>query len=133
MSIIDRARELRKVIEANAETMTDAAALETPELYPDWSGDGVALTAGQRVRRYDVLYKVLYNHTTQSDWPPESAPSLYAKVLIPDPEVIPDWEQPDSTNTYSKGDKVRHNGKIWVSDYDNNNWEPGVFGWTEVV
>lgn len=20
-------------------------------------------------------------------------------------------------------------GEIWVSDYDNNVWEPGVFGW----
>ena len=52
--------------------------------------------------------------------------------LIPDPDVIPEWEQPDSTNPYSKGDKVTHNGKTWVSDVDNNVWEPGVYGWSEV-
>ena len=40
--------------------------------------------------------------------------------------------QLDSTKTYSKGDHVTHNGKTWVSDYDNNVWEPGVFGWTEI-
>ena len=41
------------------------------------------------------------------------------------------WEQPDSTNPYMAGDKVTHNGKTWVSDIDNNVWEPGVYGWTE--
>lgn len=29
------------------------------------------------------------------------------------------------------GDKVAHNGKTWVSDVDNNVWEPGVYGWIE--
>ena len=62
---------------------------------------------------------------------PDAAPSLYAKVLIPDPDVIPEWEQPESTNPYTKGDKVTHNEKTWVSDVDNNSWEPGVYGWSE--
>ena len=30
------------------------------------------------------------------------------------------------------GDKVTHNGKTWVSDIDNNVWEPGLHGWTEL-
>ena len=132
MNIIERARELRRVIEANAQTMTDEAALETPELYPEWDGSGAAMAEGDRVRRNGVLYKALMGHKTQPEWPPESAPSLYAKVLTdPNGAILP-WEQPDSTNTYSKGDKVTHNGKTWVSEYDNNSWEPGVFGWTEV-
>ena len=25
------------------------------------------------------------------------------------------------------------NGKTWVSLVDNNVWEPGVYGWTEVA
>ena len=54
-------------------------------------------------------------------------------MLIPDPTVVPEWEQPDSTNPYAKGDKVTHNGKTWVSDIDGNVWEPGVYGWTEVA
>ena len=63
---------------------------------------------------------------------PDTTPSLFAKVLIPDPETIPEWEQPDSTNPYNAGDKVSHNGKTWVSDIDNNVWEPGVYGWTKI-
>ena len=49
--------------------------------------------------------------------------SLFAKVLIPDKNVIPEWEQPESTNPYSKGDKVTHNGKTWRSTIDGNVWE----------
>ena len=55
------------------------------------------------------------------------------RMLIPDPETITEWEQPDSTNPYMQGDKVTHNGKTWISDIDGNVWEPGVYGWNEVV
>lgn len=110
---------------------TDEQALAVPALYPAWRS-GVTYTAGQRLLYNSVLYKVLQDHTSQETWTPEAAPSLFAMVLIPDETVIPEWEQPDSTNPYRKGDKVKHNGKTWVSDVDNNVWEPGVSGWTEV-
>ena len=109
---------------------TDEQALSVPVLYPAWRS-GVDYVTGQRVLHGGVLYKVLQDHTSQDDWTPGAAPSLFAKVLIPDAETIPEWEQPDSTNPYSKGDKVTHNGKTWISDIDNNVWEPGVYGWTE--
>ena len=85
-----------------------------------------------KVNRNGVLYKCLQDHVSQESWSPEDAPSLWAKVLIPDPETIPEWEQPGSTNGYSKGDKTTHNGKTWESLVDNNVWEPGVTG-TETV
>ena len=113
------------------ESATDEQALSVPVLYPAWRS-GVDYVTGQRVLHGVVLYKVLQDHTSQDDWTPDAAPSLFAKVLIPDETIIPEWVQPDSTNPYSKGDKVTHNGKTWVSDYDNNVWEPGVFGWTEL-
>lgn len=110
---------------------TDEQALSVPVLYPAWRY-GVAYTSGQRVLYKSVLYKVLQDHTAQADWTPEAAPSLFSQVLIPDWDNIPEWVQPESTNPYAKGDKVTHNGKTWVSDIDNNVWEPGVYGWTEV-
>ena len=112
------------------ESATDEQALSVPVLYPAWRS-GVAYVTGQRVLHNAVLYKVLQDHTSQDDWTPDAASSLFAQVLIADENVIPEWVQPDSTNAYAKGDKVTHNGKTWVSDYDNNVWEPGVFGWTE--
>lgn len=132
MSIIDRARELRGVIEQMSGALDDSAALESPELFPAWR-EGVDYTTGQRVRHDGTLYKVLQKHTSQADWTPDAAPSLFAKVLIPDAESIPAWEQPDSANPYMQGDKVTHNGKTWISDIDYNIWEPGVYGWSVVT
>lgn len=134
--LIAKARELRAILEKAmtvAAGLTDAEAVTATCLYPKWSGDSVAYVKGQRLQDDGVLYTVLQNHTSQAGWKPTAAPSLFAKVLIPDPTIVPEWEQPESTNPYKKGDKVTHNGKTWVSDYDNNVWEPGVFGWEEVT
>ena len=140
MTLVEKARELRALIEkAMTETasLTEAEAVSATCLYPKWNGDSVQYTAGQRVQDDGILYTVLQAHTSQAGWKPAAAPSLFAKVLIPDPTVVPEWEQPDSTNPYMKGDKVKHNGKVWVSLVDNNVWEPGVTGtaalWQEVA
>lgn len=110
---------------------TDEQALKASALYPKWKV-GTAYQKNERVLYNDVLYKVLTDHTSQADWTPDAAPSLFAKVLIPDKNVIPEWEQPESTNPYGKGDKVTHNGKTWQSTIDGNVWEPGVYGWEEI-
>lgn len=114
----------------NTLTVDDNTALRMLEFYPEWTTDTDYAT-GFKVQHGGKLYKCLTAHASQADWTPDAAPSLWAKVLIPDPDVIPEWEQPDSTNPYMQGDKVTHNSKTWVSDVDNNVWEPGVYGWTE--
>lgn len=127
------ALKYRKHIEAAAQSLNDKSALQVTTLYPTWNGGGVSYVTGFRVRHDGVLYKVLQDHTSQADWTPVAVHSLFAKVLIEDPNVISEWEQPDSTNPYMAGDKVSHNDKTWVSDVDNNVWEPGVYGWSEVT
>lgn len=129
--MIERARELRKIIENLSSTMTDEDALKAVELFPNWEADTAYITS-DRVRYNDILYSCLMAHTSQSDWTPSASPSLWARVLIPDPEVIPEWVQPESTNPYMKGDKVRHLDKIWVSTIDYNVYEPSIYGWEEV-
>ena len=116
----------------NTMEVDDNTALRMLEFYPDWATD-TDYTTGYKVQHGGKLWRCLQAHTSQSGWEPDIAPSLWAKVLIPDPEVIPEWEQPDSTNPYMAGDKVAHNGKTWVSAIDNNVWEPGVYGWTEAT
>ena len=110
---------------------TDEMSLQVPNLYPTWKVE-TNYSVGDRVLYNDVLYKVITAHTSQKTWTPTDAPSLFAKVLIPDEDVIPEWEQPDSTNPYMAGDKVSHNGKTWVSTINNNVWEPGIYGWDTV-
>lgn len=114
----------------NTLEVDDNTALRMREFYPEWAV-GVDYTAAYKVRYGGKLWRCVQAHTSQTGWEPENAPSLWAKVLIPDETVIPEWEQPDSTNPYMVGDKVTHNGKTWVSDIDNNVWEPGVYGWTQ--
>ena len=127
----EEALRLRSVIEQSVASLADEAALKGVTLFPEWVS-GKEYTIGERFKYDGVLYKVLLNHTAQTDWRPDEAASLYARVLIADPEIIPEWEQPESTNGYAKGDKVKHNDKTWMSTVDNNVWEPGAYGWEEM-
>lgn len=133
MTLRDLAYKLRPLIEKAAAGLDDADAAEAPALFPMWLPTEHYLV-GERRRYENVLYKCLQEHDAQESWTPVDAPSLWAKVLIPDPDVIPDWEQPDSTNPYMTGDKVRYNGKVYRSLIDNNVWSPDAYpaGWEEV-
>lgn len=128
MRLSEALRKRQLVEKAADKGLEDTEALEAPELFPAWSGEAV-YELGQRVRYEGVLYRCLQGHTAQPGWDPVSAPSLWAKVLIPDETVIPEWEQPGAENGYRCGDRVLYNGIIWVSLIDDNIWEPGVYGW----
>lgn len=130
MTLIEYANKMRSYIEKSAQNLDDADALEMPTMFPKWS-PGTTYAKGTRVRYNEILYTVLSDHTSQPDWTPEAAPSLFAKVLIPDENVIPEWEQPGSTNPYMKGDKVMYNGNTYESLIDNNVWSPDAYpaGW----
>lgn len=127
----EKARMYRELINKAAKSLEDKDAIEVPLIFEFWK-PGVDYTAGTRVQYDEVLYKVLIDHRSQSDWRPDISPSLFAVVLIPDPSVIPEWVQPDSTNPYMTGDHVMHNNIEWVSIVDYNIWEPGVYGWEDV-
>lgn len=111
---------------------TDEQAIEADAVYPIWK-ESISYDVGDRLLYNDILYKVITAHTSQFDWAPDTAVSLFAKVLIPDENVIPEWEQPDSTNPYMIGDKVTYNNKTWISIVNNNVWAPGVYGWEGVI
>lgn len=126
----DRIRSFIDAVVKMREIATDTQAIEVQSIYPTWK-ENTQYAIGERVLYNEVLYKVLIDHASQSDWAPDVAVSLFAKVLVTD-DVISEWVQPDSANPYMTGDKVTHNGKTWVSTADNNVWEPGVYGWDEV-
>ena len=134
MTLLELARKLRPYIEKAALSLSDEDALEAVDLFPRWKADHGLYKAGDKVKYEEVLYKCLQEHNSQEMWYPTAAPSLWTKVLIPDENVIPEWEQPGSTNPYMKGDKVMFEGKVYESIIDNNIWSPSAFpgGWTEV-
>ena len=133
MTLTELATKLRPLIERAAQSLDDADALEAVTLFPLWK-PGEEYKAGQKVQDKGILYTVLQDHTSQDGWAPDVAPSLFAKVLIPDPDIIPDWEQPSSTNPYMKGDRVRFEGDVYESLIDNNVWSPSAYpaGWKKV-
>ena len=132
-TLVDLAVKLRPFIEKAASNLDDADALEAVQLFPQWD-DSTRYKEGDRVRFQNTLYKCLLDHIAQPTWSPITSPSLWAKVLIPDPQVLPEWEQPDSTNAYQIGDKVTFEGKTYESVIANNIWSPAAYpaGWKEI-
>ena len=137
---IMKAKQLRRAIQLWAATLTDESAMmEIPDIYPTWVAENKSYNTGD-IFSYGLnadgetqLYSVLQPHTSQPEWTPEIATSLYKKVGFND-SGVPIWTQPlGATDAYQVGDKVEHNGKTWESDVANNVWEPGVYGWHEVM
>ena len=133
-TLIELAYKLRPYIEKAAISLTDEDALEAVQLFPSWNPTAT-YAVGDRVRYDNVLYRCLQAHTAQEVWTPTDAPSLWAKVLIPDATVIPEWEQPESTNPYKKGDRVMFKSKIYESTMDGNVWSPEGYpaAWKEIT
>ena len=112
--------------------MTDEEALAHKSALLPWRA-GCEYAEGERFTHMGEYYKVLQAHTSQAEWLPTDAPSLYVRISDP-AEEWHEWKQPlGATDAYPKGAKVTRNGKKWVSTVDNNTWEPGVFGWEEYV
>lgn len=117
---------------AEAGSIDVATAAEHAELFAEWSYP-IAYKEGQ-IRRYGgKLYRCVQAHTSQEDWNPEDAASMWAVTADP-AEEWPAWSAPvGAHDAYAAGAKVSHQEKHWFSDMDGNVWEPGVYGWSEVV
>ena len=97
---------------------------------------------GMLVRDDDgVLYRSItgtQERPTELLYHPKDVPTLLEKVEEGGEEApseeYPEWVQPTGAHdAYAQGAKVSHNGKKWTSDIAANVWEPGVYGWTEVI
>ena len=125
-----KAKQLQALIEMLAITLDDTTALTGVELFPVWATD-TAYAVGDRVQYNGVLYKCVQAHTSQADWMPDATPALWVIVSI---EEWPEWIQPTGAHdAYDKDAKVSHNGKHWKNTMDANVYEPGVYGWEEII
>lgn len=126
MITIERARQLRQLIEQASISLSDEVALTGTELFPAWETDK-SYAVDDRVRYEGTLYKCVQAHTSQSDWMPSAVPALWTVVSI---DEWPEWVQPTGAqDAYNTGDKVTYNGTHWISTVDANVWAPGVYGW----
>ena len=78
------------------------------------------------MRTYNgMLYTCIQAHTSQEDWTPDTASSLWKPCANPN-EEYPQWSQPiGAHDAYMADDKVTHNEKHYISLLDNNVWEIG--------
>ena len=111
----------------------EITASEHIDMFIPWA-ENVAYNIGD-LRQYEsALYKCLQAHTSQADWTPDTATSLW-KVCGINENGIAEWSQPISTSdVYMTGDDVMYNDVHYRSLIDNNVWSPTDYpqGW-EVI
>lgn len=69
----------RRHIETAVQSLPANDALTVPNLYPKWES-GMTSEAGKRYNYGGKLYEVLQTHTSQTDWTPDVATSLFKEV-----------------------------------------------------
>ena len=81
--ILQQAQAIRDSMDAAAIVLTDEQAAKAPRLYHTWEA-GLSVKAGDRLYypATDRLYKVVTDHTTQSDWTPDVVPALYTVIDV---------------------------------------------------
>jgi hypothetical protein len=139
MNRMQAAEQLRKALQMFAATLTDEKAMEVVAVYDPWMVGkwydvGDFLTYGVNSVGDPQLYKVNIEHTAQSDWTPDTSPSLFTAIGL-DKEGYPVWSQPTGAHdAYNKGDIVNYDGTHYKSLIDGNTYSPEAYpaGW-EVV
>ena len=128
----EQALLFRNQLNSIIDNLGDTDALNVSSLFPIWVSAKTYQTS-ERVQYNNILYKCLQGHTSQDDWTPDVAVSLWVRIDNP-AEEWPEWIQPvGAQDAYPQNAKVSHNNKHWISEIDNNVWEPGVYGWIENV
>ncbi len=105
----ERAMKLRQMIEKAAVSLPDEDAVDAVELFPAWKV-GVEYKTGDRRRYGERLYKAKQAHTSQADWAPDVAVSLWEQIAEPG-----QGDTPDNPIPYS-GDMALENGKYYAQD-----------------
>ena len=125
---IENVEMFQKQLGAITDTLTDEEAKGLSLLFEEWS-PSVVYKIGDRIRYNGGLYKCLEDNSATMDTIPSIASSLWTEILAESvSEEIPAWEQPEEGNGYADGDHVIHNDVIYISQVDNNIWEPGIAG-----
>ena len=120
MDKLQLAEQFRRALQLFAQTLTDEQAMEVATVYDKWVADksyktGEYITYGTNSVGDPQLYKVIKDHTSQADWTPDVATSLYDPIGL-DASGYPIWSQPSGAHdAYNIGDIVDYNGTLYES------------------
>lgn len=109
-------------------SLNDTEAYSIRLLFDEWTV-GTNYKQNYKVKHNNKLYRCLLDHTSQADWTPDVAVSLWVEISNPN-EEYPEWKQPTGAHdAYKNGDKVSFKGNKYISTVDNNVWKPTEYGW----
>lgn len=128
---LKKLEQLRRAIQFITDSLTDEQALEVSSVCSKYEV-GKAYKVGDRFAEGvngvgdAQLYKVLQDHTSQSDWHPSNTPSLYKAIGVTE-DGYDEWSAPTGAHdTYDNGDIVWYQGKLYISTVNGNTYAPGV-------
>ena len=134
MNRMQAAEQMRKALQLYVAALSEDDALMVATVYPEWAANVKYknkewVKYGENDLGDPVLYQVLQDHTSQAQYTPDTATSLYKKVGET-ADGTPKWVQPcGATDAYNKGDIVDYNGVKYISTVNANVWAPDVYGW----
>jgi hypothetical protein len=110
--------------------LDDTTMTEHTELFVPWTPEDNF--AANDLRSWEgVLYRCVQSHAGQENWTPDQTPAMWVKIGDPR-EEWPAWSRPiGAHDAYGLGAKVSHATKHWISEVEENVWQPGVYGWRD--
>ena len=131
MDKLQMAEQMRRALQMFAGSLTDEEALEVATVYDPWKVGKKyklddLLLYGENAVGDPQLYRVISAHTSQADWTPDTAVSLYKAIGLDD-SGYPVWAPPTGAHdAYNTGDVVNYNGELYESLIPGNTTVPGT-------
>ena len=131
---LERARQLRAMIEAAAGNLTDADASTAAELFPRLKGDGSLVENGTRINWNGTIKRAAVDLWDTSENTPDAAPTLWEDIGYRDGiRVIP--ETITAGLAFAKDELGWWGDVLYKSLLDANVWTPEqhASGWEKVT
>ncbi len=133
---LQMAEQFFRALQMFTNSLDDEKAMEVAYMYDPWAvgktyNVGEFVTYGENSVGDPQLYKVVQAHTSQADWTPDVAVSLFTAIGL-DEHGYPVWSQPTGAHdAYNTGDIVDYNGTLYNSLIDGNVYSPEAYpaGW----
>ena len=131
---LERARQLRAMIEAAAGNLTDADASTAAELFPRLKQDGSLVSAGTRINWYGNVKRAAVDLWDRTENNPDNAPTLWEDIGYRDGiRIIP--ETITAGTAFAKDELGWWGDTLYKSLLDANVWTPeqNASGWEKVT
>ena len=130
MNMIERAYQLRPIIEQAIASVDDKTASEGVELSPNLKEDGSLVKSGTRINWRGVLKRAAVDLWDTVENNPDNAPAIWEDILYKDGiRIIPDVITVGTA--FTKGELGWWKDEVYESLIDANVWTPDAYpaGW----